>query len=233
MLNIAICDDEELVTKNLNMLLCDIAKMYSTEVNIRLFNKSTELVNDLKNGYNCDLLFLDIEMPVYNGVYVGKFIREELDNNYCHIVYISGNTRYAMELFETRPLNFIVKPFSHRHIEEVFSMCLKLNSDNVSFFEYRFRDCTERVPLNKILYFRSIGRKIDIKTKETTFEFYDKMESVFERVGEHNFIRIHKSYIVNDAYIIRFTPRSVIMSNGDELPISRSKKDEIIPLCKK
>ena len=73
------------------------------------------------------MLFLDIELPKMNGVAVGQYIRETLKNETIQIAYISSKQEYAMELFEMRPINFLVKPLYEKKIENVIDKFLQLN----------------------------------------------------------------------------------------------------------
>ena len=59
-----------------------------------------------EKGIELDLLFLDIELVQNNGIAVGNFIRNELEDMQTHIVYISSKESYAMQLFKVQPLDF-------------------------------------------------------------------------------------------------------------------------------
>lgn len=65
------------------------------------------------------MIFLDIMMPVKSGVEVGKIIRNDLKDNITQIVFISSENKYAMDLFEIRPMNFLIKPFDENDIEKL------------------------------------------------------------------------------------------------------------------
>ena len=74
-----------------------------------------------------DIIFLDIMLPQMDGVELGSYIRNVKNDNYTQIVYISSETSYAMELFEVRPLNFLIKPLDEKKIQKVLELFLKLN----------------------------------------------------------------------------------------------------------
>lgn len=59
-----------------------------------------------EKGNRVDLLFLDIELVQNNGIAVGNFIRNELEDMQTRIVYISSKESYAMQLFKVQPLDF-------------------------------------------------------------------------------------------------------------------------------
>lgn len=64
----------------------------------------------LSCGQYFDLIILDIELTEINGIAIGKYLREELNNQTTQIVYISSLRDYAMDLFAVRPLHFLIKP---------------------------------------------------------------------------------------------------------------------------
>ncbi len=78
-------------------------------------------------GTNYDLLFLDIELPQINGVAVGRYIRETIKNEIIQIAYISSKQKYAMELFEMHPINYLVKPLTYEKIAKVIDKFLLIN----------------------------------------------------------------------------------------------------------
>ena len=59
-----------------------------------------------------DILFLDIELFRMTGIEAGDFIRNRLEDRSMQIIYISGKSSYARELFKTQPMDFLVKPIT-------------------------------------------------------------------------------------------------------------------------
>ena len=112
---IAVCDDEQIICSTMYNKLQNLSKSKSVIFEIDCFTSGEELCDEIKHT-NYDLLFLDIELPKMNGVAVGQYIRETLKNETIQIAYISSKQEYAMELFEMRPINFLVKPLSEKQI---------------------------------------------------------------------------------------------------------------------
>ena len=106
MYRIAICDDEEIVCSQFEQVLEPY--IWEKKIDLDVFYSGEELIEVLAEGQHFDLIFLDIELCMMNGVEVGKYIRNKLGNENVQIVYISAKRQYAMELFETRPMNFLV-----------------------------------------------------------------------------------------------------------------------------
>ena len=75
-------------------------KEHFMKATIEVFFDGDSLCKYLQSSPTVNLLFLDIELPKCNGVKVGKYIREELENEVTEIIYISSKTNYAMKLFQ-------------------------------------------------------------------------------------------------------------------------------------
>ena len=167
---IAVCDDEQIICSTMYNKLQNLSKSKSVIFEIDCFTSGEELCDEIKHT-NYDLLFLDIELPKMNGVAVGQYIRETLKNETIQIAYISSKQEYAMELFEMRPINFLVKPLSEKKIENVIDKFLQLNKIDTETFNFKAGHNYYKIPFSDILYFCSNGRKINIVTLKKEYEF--------------------------------------------------------------
>ena len=81
----------------------DHFKIAGLNVQLNVWNCAEDFMRDVPAKMDVDILFLDIEMPDYNGIYVGEYIRNDINNDTMHIIYVSSKTNYAMELFKIHP----------------------------------------------------------------------------------------------------------------------------------
>ncbi len=227
MLRIAICDDEEIICRQLDDMLFEMEKRINQEVETETYYSGEELCKVLLKGRQYDVIFLDIELNQISGVEVGKKIREELKDELTQIVYISCKESYAMELFEVRPLNFIIKPLDKEKIELVLAKAVKLLDKENNFFEYKNNNATFSVHIRDVLYFESHGRKVNIVLDNETKSFYGKLSSVEEDINNRDFIMIHKSYMINFNHVIEYTYEYVKMSNQEILTISQNNRKAV------
>lgn len=160
MLRIGICDDEELITKRLMRILYSLEKNQSENYDIEVYTDSVKLSEKLSAGKRYDLIFLDIMMPVKSGVEVGKIIRNDLKDNITQIVFISSENKYAMDLFEIRPMNFLIKPFDENDIEKIMKTAAELINTNKHILVLEARKELLRIPVSEIRYIESSGRYI-------------------------------------------------------------------------
>ncbi len=126
MIRIAICDDDTTFLNYFYTMLSDIFNKNGVKIQVDNFTNGEELCEEIKEApYN--LLFLDIELIKMNGVEVGNFIRDTLKDENTQIVYVSSKQEYALELFESRPFNFLIKPLKYDELKRVIDKYLLLN----------------------------------------------------------------------------------------------------------
>ena len=78
-----------------------------------------------------------------------------------------------------------------------------------------------------ILYVESMQNYLKLHFKDKTLIIYQTMISLEELLPKNSFFRIHKSYLVNILHIDLITGNKLLI-NGQELPISRQRKDELL-----
>ena len=225
-LKIAVCDDEIQIQFLLEDLLTQILTQKDITADIECYSSGEELCRIYQKGI-FDLIFLDIEYHGMNGVDIGKFIREEKGDDTVEIAYISGNTGYALELFEYQPINFLVKPLSQKAITHVIEKYLLRNHQQQEKFQYKIGSSLYQIETSEILYFSSNARKVTIHEKNECAEFYSSLEQVYNTVKGMRFLYVHKSYLVNYRHIRKLEYDQVTLSDGTIIPISQSRRSDI------
>lgn len=226
MFKIAICDDEAEICTQIDDILIKRHDLSEFEIATEIFYSGGRLIASLQKDSDFDLIFLDIEMPGLNGLELGRIIRNELDNQTLQIIYVSGKESYYRALFDIRPMNFLLKPFTAQEIIADVKLAMKLSSRFNDVFSYKKAGQTRRIPIKSILYFQSINREIKITTTTGTDSFYGKLKDIGAQLKDYPFLLIHKSFLVNYDHIIEFGYDHVIVSNTDYLPISQSKRQK-------
>ena len=226
MYRIGICDDDKELCAGLEEQIYEIAKELSVKAEVEVWYSGEGILHDLGNGTQMDLIFLDIELVQKNGISVGKFIRNEMEDIQTHIVYISSKQNYAMQLFKIQPLDFLVKPVSNGQIKEVLVRSIKQKQSLGSCFEFQKGGVEFRIPTRNIIYFTSMDKKIRIVTKDGEEEFYGKLKSILEALPA-DFMMIHQSYIINRLYVSEYSYDSEKMSEGTILSISKPYRKDI------
>lgn len=226
MYQIAVCDDDNLFCKQFRHDLDTVVKKLNIECNITVWHTAEALWEHLTNNNKVDLIFLDIEFLTLDGVSLGHFIRERLFDYQIQLVYISHEKEYAMQLFETEPMDFLVKPISTTHIKKVLQRFLKKQAGFGKIFTFKEEYGNSQISYDSIWYFQSMGHKVIIHTADNQRDFYGKLSEV-EEIAPKHFIRIHKSFLVNEHFIHRFHYDKIILRDEQILTISKTYRNTV------
>ncbi len=226
MYRVGICDDDKILCSLLEAQIQRLSAELLTKFEIEVWYSGESLECDLKKGAELDIIFLDIELLQKNGIEIGTFIRDEMEDTDTHIVYISSKQGYAMELFKVQPLEFLVKPISAVRLKEVLERSMKRKKYAESCFEYQKGSRIFRVSVKEILYFMSMDKKVLMIKKDGQEEFYGKLKNVMEQLPA-GFLMIHQSYVIHQEYVSEYSYESIKMMNGDVLSVSKPYRKEV------
>ena len=188
------------------------------------------------NQHPVDLLFLDIQMPQLLGT---NFIRTL--KNPPKVIFTTAYRNYAIEGFELDAVDYILKPISFERFLKAVNKVLERNigsekilpepkKDDVektnSFLYFRVDRKMVKVFFNDILYIESLKDYIKIVTVSKSIVTKYVLATLEELLPANEFLRIHKSYIVNIGKIESYNADSIQILNS-ELPIGRLYKFEV------
>lgn len=226
MYRIGICDDDRVFCADLEEKICRIAETLPEKAEVEVWYSGEGLLGDISRGESLDLLFLDIELVQKNGIQVGRFIREDMDDIRTHIVYVSSREGYAMQLFRIQPLDFLVKPVTEERLREVLLRSMRQKRGPGAWFAYQSGGDLRRIPAGDILYFMSMDKKIRMVSRDGEAEFYGRLKEICRQLPG-DFWTIHQSYVINRQYVSEYAYDSVKMSDGTVLSISKPYRKEV------
>ena len=223
MVHIAICDDDYKQSQKTEKLILEKAERFSPET--ELFSDGTELIKAVKNGgYTPDLAVLDIHMPGNSGIDVAKTLN--LLTPECRIIFLTSFLGYATEVYETRHSYFILKSELPDRIDAALTKALE---DRTQEPRLRFREgrTIQTAAVSEFLYLERILKKTAVVLCNGSKHFTAaKAEEVLKDVPPGCFVRCHQSFWVNTEKIASMKSESFVLLNGEEIPISRSRKKE-------
>ena len=226
MYRVGICDDDKVLCSLLEEQIQELSAEFSVKFEMEVWYSGESLECDLKKGAGLDSLFLDIGLLQKNGIEIGAFIRDEMEDTDTHIVYISSKQGYAMELFKMQPLEFLVKPISAVRLKEVLERSMKRKKYAESCFEYQRGSRIFRVSIKEILYFMMMDKKVLMIKKDGQEPVYGKLKNVMEQLPA-GFLMIHQSYVIHQEYVSEYSYESIKMMNGDVLSVSKPYRKEV------
>ena len=225
MIRIAICDDEEIITSQIDNIINDIGKKENIPFDTDVFFSGDGLEQEIASGTKYDLIYLDIQMNNGDGITAAKNIRK-MDENVL-LVYVSGYDKYMMELFRLDVFAFIKKPIEYKNFQKIFLDANRKICKQRFYFPFHYRNEEYKIPCIDILYFESSGRKIHVHTKNGGTEIFNGKLSEVEswvQKGKIPFLRIHQSYLVNYYHIKSRSRTEITLIDETKLPISEDRK---------
>jgi len=216
-------DDEPLALQVLEVY-CDALS------NISLEKTFTNLSNAKKylNKFPIDVVFLDIEMPNINGIDFYKSLNQDLK-----VIFTTAYDQYAVEGFNVNATDYLLKPFSQERFAESVSRVEKAKvseTNNVqenTHLAIRADYKLHRIPLENILYIEAMDDYVKVHIQnEKTIVARSTMKGVLEKLPEHLFVRVHKSYIVPIANIKQIDTNEINL-DYIHLPIGNSYKKDL------
>lgn len=227
MINIAICDDEQLICTQLNNIILNYLEKRQLSACIKTYSSCECLLQEFKE-YNFACIFLDIDFKQrMSGINAAKQIR--LQKNKVQIIFISSYPEYMNQTFSIHTFDFITKPYKnqevYRILDDLFYWLIDENVRTLNKMQFKTIDGIISLDLANILYFEYKNRRIDIITEKTTYHMYGKIRDLSIRLKDYNYAVPHISYIVNLEHIklISKANGTIIMTNNYNIPISQFK----------
>lgn len=226
MLKIAICDDDKTILDYIEKL---IKGSILDKCTIRKYSSANALMIDLNNiiNGNLDILFLDINLVDHNGI----FIAQQITHKYPHIkiIFISGCLNYGSHIFKVDPIYFLDKPIKEEKLINALQRAKQVISlETKPTIAFETKKGIINLELNNIKYISSEKRIVSIHTSNKYNEqhiVYIKLDHLENKLP-NNFLRCHKSYIVNLDYVTELSRYRFSLSSGDYIDVSQVKYNE-------
>lgn len=215
-MKIAICDDE---TEDLKIIQSYCSK-YNPTIPTGVFQSGEALLEAYKSSFY-DLVFLDIEMGQMNGLEVGGKLINMPQKPV--IVFTTHSLNYAVRGYGIA-MRYLPKPITY----DVFSNVMELALERILPKKISVLSNGEQVfiPISEILYFEILRRQLFVHLNSgEKLSMRGTLTELISQVSQRTFVQPHKSYYINMEYVDRLTKQNIVMTNGDLIPIGRSKKD--------
>lgn len=226
-IHLAICDDEADILSVVSGAIENTFKKYGIEATTEIFKRAKELEHRMKEQ-EFALIFLDIDMPQMDGITFAKRLRGS--NSRTDIIFISNREDKVFDALRVNPAGFIRK---RRFLEDVTAVIdqwmqnRKEAERNMLLVETPQGSIS--IPVDTILYIEGAGRYQMVHSSGTAepIAMSYSMHKLEERLSEMGFLRIHKGYLVNYQFIRRLKDTCAVLTNGEEIPMSRLRVQEI------
>lgn len=226
-LKCVIIDDEQHAID----LLTDYISELPSLLLFKTFTNPILALDDIKFEDEIDIIFLDIDMPGLSGLELAKSLR----NKTRKLIFTTAHTQYAVEAFEVRADNYLLKPiklskFVSLVVEITESMLVQDTAkSNFFFIKGDEKGKLIRLDMDAIIMVEGLKNYIVIYTKEERFTTYLTMlEAESALLSDGKFMRIHKSFIVNVEEIKKVSGNTVHLTNDIDIMLGVSYKDKFL-----
>ena len=228
MIKIAFCDDDSTVLSDLHRLLALYRAEKNMEIDDTSFHSPLDLIAEIEQGIRFDILFLDVLMPGENGIDAASEIRN-YDKN-AKIIFLTSSSEFAVQSYTVNAFYYQLKPVCpenfFRLMDSVLSQCKKEQANSLILHS---KTGITRIKPAQLEYCEVIHRTLFIHlTSGKVLECIGSLDELAKQLIPYgNFLRPHRSYLVNLEYIQNLSYRAITMSCLAEIPVPRGKYNEI------
>lgn len=176
-----------------------------------------------------DLIFLDIEMPLVNGI---SFLRTL--SHPPKVIFTTAYAEHALESYELNAVDYLLKPFSPERFAKAVEKAKALIGNNTVATEkeeaslvIKEKEGLIRIPYSQILYIEASKDYMKIVTAEKPYLVHITMKKLEELLPVEQFVRTHKSYMVALKAIRLLKPDELVLTNNAVVPVSINYRDAV------
>ena len=224
-MKIYICEDDK---KDLDRLRELINRYYlDRQMNavVTEFYTGEDLLVALKNGNHADIFFLDINLPDIDGLKVAASIRDMMDE--VPIVLVTAFMNYALDGYKVKASRFLIKD----DLDKTFEECMDhICGEIIKKSKIIVLPCVEgevRLKASEIVLVETSGHKSIIRLKDRKYQIYEKLENLEIQLKEYGFLRIHKSFLVNMAFIRSINCYIMTLTDGKQLSVPKARYKQV------
>ncbi|MCI8722997.1 MAG: response regulator transcription factor [Ruminococcus sp.] len=225
MLHIAICDDEQSFVDHLKSLIRQYAAETGEEIKVSPYYDGLDLIE--KYDPTVDLIFLDIQMKLVDGLRTAEKIRQ-MDEK-VGIIFLTTLTQYGLEGYKYRAADYIIKPIRYVRLRDELNRFLSMSRQDASPSLIIKNDSGKyKIFLKSLRYIETFNRNLLFHTEQEKIICYKSMKEVEQELKGQGFARSHSSYLVNLFYIKGVQKLEITLVTGEILPISQPKRKQFM-----
>ncbi len=218
-MRILICDDD--------ILMCGQLQKYIESYFEKICVKCPEIIcfsdgeSLLADQGEKDILFLDIEIPGINGIYVGTELKKA--NEQIIIFVVTSYSEYLDDAMRFHVFRYLSKPVDKRRLFRNMKDALDLYNTRTIKIPIETRQGIHTLPASSIIALETRGRKVFVHTAMCDFETVHNMQYYLDLLPKNCFFQTHRSFIVNFEHITDFD-HSLVHMAGDQFHAYLTKR---------
>lgn len=199
-MKVGLVDDRKIDLDKLNGIISGIEG-----VEIVFSTTSAEEAYEFIKKEEVNLLIADIEMPHLSGYEIADIIHSHALN--ISVIFVTANSGYAVHAFEINVHDYIMKPYpKERLIQSIQRLMEKSKSVEITGRLYiKQKNNIHIIQKKDIIFIERSGRSTTIYTKTGPVKTYQTLNELEGELRERDFIRSHRSFIINIHYVLNFS----------------------------
>ena len=223
-ITIALCDDDDDLRAELLALVATMKPPEGFELDVAQYDSGDGLANRLKAGDRFDIAILDMMMPGMDGIETVRSIRA-VDADTV-IICLTNSPEYAIQSYRVDAFDYLLKSGDASDLGATLSRAFSVvASREAARLRVKSGTTTHYVRCRDIEYVEVNGKKLSYHLASgQVIDSYKPMRELEAEIAEHpRFFAIHRSIVVNLAYVAEIDPRFVRTVSSDRLPVARGK----------
>ena len=217
---IAICDDDPQHLEQLAAVIDEYASARRLPLEYLLFDDAEAMLQSAAVRPFTHY-FLDVMMPRMDGITAAQEIRGF--DEHARLIFLTSFREYAYQAFRVRACDYLLKPVQP---EALIAVLDRLEAEELSAQAYialQNGRSIFRLPFDRLAYLEVCQKKLHFHLTDGQIrQIPGTISSVeAELLAQPDFIKIHRSYIVNLRHVSSLSPEGCVLTSGDNLPISR------------
>lgn len=212
-IKLGICDDQSFTINKIKEICQNFFNKNNLPCELFCFNNGIEL---FQCNQKLDILILDVEMPELTGIEIKQMLQEKQADTF--ILFVTNHEFYMKEAFGRNVMGFLLKEHLEKLLPNELNNMIKLIRKTV-FIQGNINS-------EKIIYVQAESNYSRIFMEDTQQLLRITLGELEKQLCHSDFVRIHKSYLVNVSYITDIKDKHIIIHN-QQLPISIRKVKEV------
>ncbi len=217
---IAIIEDDARDLDQILGFLSHYQQEHNIAFSITSFKDPMKFLSEYRSDY--DLVFMDIELPPFNGIDVARRLRDI--DPVVALVFITNMEQCAVTGYEVDALDFVVKPINYYRFSSMMGKALRsIRRRSEKEIVIRSSSKITRLPISQIFYVEIRDHLLIYHSTQGNLEAWGKLSDLEKELLDFDFVRCSSSYLVNLRHIISVDGDTVNIA-GDRLPISQRRR---------
>ena len=218
----AIVEDDPAAVVVLKEYLTRYEKENAVHFQVDVFTDGMEIVSDYQPVYH--IIFLDIQLKHMNGMETAEKIRS-MDEE-AAFIFVTSTIQFAVQGYLVDAVGYVLKPVPWLAFSQILKKAVSRieKKENRHTLSFEVEGGKMRVNLSQIYYIESQLHHILVHSEKGDYLTLGPLKKFEKALEDKSFVKCHNAYLVNLSHITGIMNNTAVLSNGEKLSISRTRK---------